>query len=161
MKLMIIFISLTVFAVCYAKEERVYLGDYLCLATKFVQAGDAGSKNTAQGRLEFNEYSVDGVRELRGVVGHVLVANDYSDAYYGIFYFEKIVENLKFRPTKYKNHTQYKQFDAYKTNGNDGGGMWGEFVVNKDKTANFDANFQFKAGDHMGGVVVFDCKKQE
>ena len=160
MKVLLTLTFLMFLSTTYA-EERKYVGDYVCKATKFVQQGDTEKNADVDARIEFQEYTVAEVQEIREVVGHIWIKDNGGGDYYGVFSFDKQVENLKYRPLKYKNHTQYKNFDATKTNNNDGGGMWGQFVVNKTRGGTFDANYIFKSGDHMGGVVVFECKVAE
>jgi hypothetical protein len=138
-----------------------YKGSYVCLA-KGESLRQHSATYNADGRIHFTKYQ-DGEKTLfKNVVGHLSAGYDEAIeySYYGVFKFEQAEANAKYRGRTYKQHDQIKDFDATATSNNDGGGMWGYLVINKDtSTPTFDAHYVFQAGDHMGGTVDFTCKK--
>lgn len=113
-------------------------------------------------------FDLDSVtKELTKTVGHIFVQQFYiedevisnENSYMGFFYFEKLSPNPNYKPIRYKDYTQYKVFNALHTAGLESG-MWGNFVMNLTKwSETFDARYIFQAGDHMGGTVIFKCKR--
>jgi hypothetical protein len=135
-----------------------YKGSYICLADGMRQHG---SSYSADGRLHFVKYEEEGKTIYKGIVGHLSVGYDEEPeySYYGVFNFDQKEVDPKYRGRTYKNHDKL-DFSAVATNGNDGGGMWGYLVINKDNTQDtFDAHYVFQAGDHMGGTVDYTCKR--
>lgn len=106
-------------------------------------------------------------KTISKVIGHIFVQGAYvehdqitvEDSYMGFFQFDSLASNSNYRPYKYKGYTQFKDFDAVHTSGQEDG-MWGSFVVDLNSTEKkFDARYIFQAGDHMGGTVLFTCRR--
>lgn len=70
------------------------------------------------------------------------------------------ISNPKYRPVRYKNMVQFKNFDAVKTKGFEDG-MWGSFLIDRSLNDGVEAKYIFQAGDHMGGTVKFKCRVQD
>jgi len=137
-----------------------------------------GKPHPVSARLEFRLVKTDSPSKflMTRYVGHIAGSNfnikppetilSNSDAYYGVFTGKDKNSSLSPQATKYTDdsYLRFRDFNATSTNGQDGGGMWGYFVVNKQAldgvSKNFDAHFVFSAGDHMGGTVDFNCKPQ-
>jgi len=105
-------------------------------------------------------------KELTNLIGHIFVQQSFIEnedisiynSYLGFFVFDKISSNPNYKPTRYKGYTQFKKFDSVHTAGLESG-MWGEFVMDLTMPDGpFDARYIFQAGDHMGGVVIFNCR---
>ena len=137
--------------------------DYICIAEQLRQNGSILPVSSS---LEFSVKSNDGLHEITDLIGHVIAKNNPEgspkldfNAYHGIFYFKQLPNNPQYTGRVYKNHIQFRDFDAFQTNNNDGGGMWGEFVIAKaiDNKTPVDAHYIFKAGDHMGGTIDYIC----
>lgn len=103
---------------------------------------------------------------MKNVNGFIFVKSQYEDAndtsfneensYRGYFEFDELKANANYRPLKYKEHAQFKDFDARFTDGREGG-MWGSFVVELKDAKEFKAHYIFQAGDHIGGTIRFAC----
>jgi hypothetical protein len=122
----------------------------------------------AKGNIDFtlntNKY---GMRYLTNVNG--MIRADWSELsetpsfyeYKGWFNMKSIDENLDYKPRKYKNYSQFRDFDATSSKQ----GMWGYFVLEKEnrQTQNSNggstlmAHYIFQAGDHIGGTIDFVC----
>ena len=137
--------------------------DYVCLAEQLRQNGTLYPVSSS---LEFTVVESDGTYTIESLVGNV-IAKNYRDAsatldfssYHGIFHFSQLVNNPAYAGRTYQNHIQFKKFDALHTNTHDGGGMWGYFVLGKTEAgqATTDGHYVFKAGDHMGGTIDYQC----
>jgi len=134
-----------------------YKGSYYCEALGTRQHG---STYNANGKLFFTKYEDNGSVVYKEIVGHLFTGYDFEPeyGYYGVFKYDEKVADKNYRGRTYKNHDKL-DFDAVATNGNDGGGMWGYLVINKDTEGEFDAHYIFQAGDHMGGTVDYKCKR--
>jgi hypothetical protein len=136
------------FAACQLMAADDYVGTYNCKAT----ALRTDMAMSVDGYLELMVYKEGDSRVLRKAFGHIK-----AEDYYGIFSFDKISNNSSYKPTKYKDSVQFKDFDAIQTSSNEG--MWGELVISKElPQKEFVAHYIFKAGDHLGGTVDFSCK---
>lgn len=140
-----------------------YLARYICEANGPIRQN--GGNAVVQSRLELRVYQNDaGQVYLTRGVGHVLAGEDLDTllsepyAYYGLFRIGKIVANADYRPTTYINHYQFKPFNARYTNGADGGGMWGYFVLPKSLDREVKAHYVFQAGSHIGGTIDYQCR---
>ena len=155
------FIAILSTLITVSANAADYKGSFLCIAK-----GDAlrqsGTNLPANSRIHFSKYQ-DGENTLyKKMVGHVTAGYEEEPeySYYGIFQYDQQVVNKEYRGRTYKNHDQLKDFDATATSDNDGGGMWGYLVINKDTSAKtFDAHYVFQAGDHMGGTIDYVCQK--
>lgn len=106
-----------------------------------------------------------GLVYLSQTLGHVLLSSEDEGkiladryAYYGLFRFGRLTENPDYDPVVYHDHYQFKSFNAMVTNNNDGGGMWGAFVIPKSLEKNVQAHYIFQAGSHIGGTIDYDCQ---
>lgn len=118
--------------------------------------------------LTFNvKENSEGVRTLTDISGEVKVSFEVEDpseelnndnSYVGIFSKASIKENTEYNPRKYKNFSQFPDFDAYKTTGSESG-MWGQFLLEKSNAKKLSAKYIMQAGDHMGGTLHFNCKR--
>lgn len=103
-----------------------------------------------------------GLRTIREIEGRIQIADitgDMDNAYKGRFAIQKLTENPNYRPRKYKNYSQFEDFDATDTDGSAERGMWGTLLLEKSlDQGRAQARYIFQAGDHMGGTVHFDCR---
>lgn len=151
------FIALTALILStQAFAERV-----TCHADTFVTSGEHG-KADAEISFELNRKT----KTISNVKGHIFVQAIYAESeeinteesYMGFFSFAKLAHNPNYRPLKYKGHTQFKNFDAAHTAGQESG-MWGSLVIDlESRQPKFDAHYIFQAGDHIGGTVLFTCR---
>ncbi len=140
----------------YAKNtEREYLASLKCEATSFRVGVDTPRSKSI---LWFHVAIVDGKATIESYGGHIYVVG-----YYGVFVGKNNVEVPYTRkPSVYKNHYRFQNIDARFTGGSENG-MWGEFVVSKDLAKTRDTNIKvdghyvFKAGDHLGGTIDYEC----
>ena len=66
---------------------------------------------------------------------------------------EYIEENPYYRPRRYKNYSQFPNFDFI-------GDMWGDLIISKETTQDkFYAHYLFQQGDHMGGTLHLSCSR--
>jgi hypothetical protein len=145
----IIAMFVVLFVAGQSMADTGYVGTFGCKATT-LRTDIQGM--SLDGYLEFMVYQKDGVITLGNVLGHIKV-----DRYYGVFSFEKISNNPKYKPTKYKDYVQFQDFDAIRTSSQDG--MWGQLVINKElKKEGMTAHYIFQASDHMGGTIDLTCR---
>lgn len=125
-----------------------------------------GFKCNSSVYLTFLYKNMDDKATLGSMTGHISASYinsnsenyfDSTDLYYGSFTHDVISNNPNYIPRKYLEHYQFP-LDATATNGNDGGGMWGNFILPKNPKKEFQAHYIFQAGDHMGGTVDMNCK---
>lgn len=156
MKLLIILAALTL-------STQVFSEDVTCRSQKAIQENEPNGMNTD---AEINFTVNRETKELTNILGHIFVQQVFieneeigvNNSYLGFFKFDKVSANPNYRPIRYKGYTQFKEFDAIHTAGLESG-MWGVFVIDLTKTTQtFDARYIFKAGDHMGGTVLFTCR---
>lgn len=156
MKLLIILAALTL-------STHAFSEDVTCHSQKAIQENEQNGMVTD---AEINFTVNRETKELTNVLGHIFVQQVFieneeiavNNSYLGFFTFAKISANPNYKPTRYKDYTQFKEFDAVHTAGLESG-MWGAFVIDLTKTSQtFDARYIFKAGDHMGGTVLFTCR---
>ena len=77
---------------------------------------------------------------------------DKDDEGYNIK-IEHIEENPYYRPKRYKNYSQFHNFDFF-------GDMWGDLLISKaTHKEKFFAHYLFQQGDHMGGTLHLSCVK--
>lgn len=133
-----------------------------CHAEKFLTSGSTGK---ADARISF-ELNVE-EKTISKVIGHIFVQSTFSDdevinveeAYMAFFQIDSLSASENYKPLKYKGFSQFKDFDAAHTTGLEEG-MWGQFVVDlKSTSKKFDARYIFQAGDHIGGTVLFTCRR--
>jgi hypothetical protein len=147
---------------------------HVCVATEFAQNG--GTNWGVDSYLYLQDVlakdgnpklTKDGALQML-VSGHVLLKGKEDwhsprESYYSLFVDQGVVQNLNYKPRKYKEHIQFPKLTETASNGTDGGGLNGEFIVSKDmfresKQENkFEAHFIFQSGDHMGGVIHYSC----
>lgn len=136
-------------------KTREVLASLKCSATAFrVGARDKDNNGIIWTRV----IREGGKISLEKYMGHL-----YVGGYYGVFNGNDNLELPYIRPTTYKNHYRFHNFDAVETAGSESG-MWGQFILNKAvdtarSTENFstDAHYVFQAGDHMGGTIDYTC----
>ncbi|MEA9357281.1 hypothetical protein SHI21_13735 [Bacteriovorax sp. PP10] len=155
MKLLIILAALIL-------ATQAFSEDVICRSQKAIQENEPnGMKVDAEISFTVNKET----KELTNVIGHIFVQQVFieneeigvNNSYLGFFAFDKLSSNLNYKPARYKGYTQFKEFDAIHTAGLESG-MWGAFVIDLTKTTQtFDGRYIFKAGDHMGGTVLFTC----
>lgn len=118
----------------------------------------------AKADLSFNDMKdAEGLRILKNIRGTVMVTastkaefgdgelNRETADYVEDFSIETLSENPKYKPTRYKGFSQFKDFDA--------SDMWGSFILDKDTNQDsFEAHYIFQAGDHMGGTLHMSCE---
>jgi hypothetical protein len=143
----------------------------VCTA-KGKKTASSGQMLLTDARVEFDvqdfDASTDKVMTIQGVRGEIKVGAidtealplDNDNAYVGVFNFEELKSNPKYKPTTYRNMVQFKDFDAEKTTGLEDG-MWGNFLIDKNLGDGCEAKYVFQAGDHMGGTVHLTCSVQD
>jgi hypothetical protein len=139
-----------------------YLGEWTCIAE-----GIKHDEAQVESRMVVSLQQKNDVVEITNLVGHVVVGayeeQDPTYQYYSVFALSNIQQNVKYKPRVYTNHIQFKNIDTNFSSSHDGGGMWGEFVIEKKifeagaKSAG--AHYIFKSGDHIGGTIDYVCKK--
>ena len=106
---------------------------------------------------------------ITNLKGHIFIKADPSDrtaghspddSYRGYFNTPKELANPKYRPNKYKGYAQFNNINAVRTDGQEDG-MWGDLSVNVSGENALNAYYVFRAGDHMGGTVVFTCHEEK
>lgn len=156
MKLLIVLAALVL-------SSQAYTEDVTCRSEKAIQENEPNPMET-DGKINFTLNRE--TKELTNVLGHIFVQHAFieddeiavNNSYMGFFHSDKIASNPNYNPTRYKGYTQFKKFDAIHTAGHESG-MWGAFVIDLTKaTQTFDARYIFRAGDHMGGTVLFTCR---
>ncbi len=157
MKSLIVLAALTL-------SSQAFSSEVTCRAEKAIQPGFENMKADAQ--LEFKlDRETKTITELNG---HIFVQNPYAEAneeistensYMGFFKFDSLAHNENYRPNRYKGFTQFKEFDAVHTAGQESG-MWGALVLDLSKADKFEARYIFQAGDHMGGTVLMTCRSR-
>lgn len=104
------------------------------------------------------------LHDFKGVVAVLAMYEDQDAAisednsYIGNFDLPRLVSNSKYRPIKYKGHTQFRDVDTNDTAGLESG-MWGSLVLDlrNEDAKTFKAYYIFQAGDHMGGTSLLEC----
>lgn len=137
--------------------------NYTCISKDIRQNG---SDVYGAMELRFDLVKEEGKVFLEDVMGAVTVSQESelfsNDVYYAIFSFNEIDYNKNYKPVKYKNHFQFPNFDDFRSNRHDGGGFWGELVVeNSPSLEMINAHYIFQSGDHMGGTVDLTCKRSK
>ncbi|WP_163835161.1 hypothetical protein [Spartinivicinus ruber] len=143
-----------------------FVARYLCYADGKIRQNGAGAP--VNSRLEMKLMRDEkGLVYLAQTLGHVLVTDDTEPTiladhygYYGLFRFGRLYQNPNYNPTVYYDHYQFKPFNAVTTNGFDGGGMWGSFVLPKSLDKEVAAHYIFQAGSHIGGTIDYKCKRR-
>ncbi|WP_018691623.1 hypothetical protein [Algicola sagamiensis] len=143
-----------------------YVGRYICHSDGKIRAN--GAPSPVNSRLELKLMKdQNGLMYLTQTMGHVLVTDDTDHnpladryAYYGLFRFGRLDENPDYNPTVYHDHHQFKPFNAMTTNGFDGGGMWGYFVIPKSLERDTKAHYIFQSGSHIGGTIDYECRRR-
>jgi hypothetical protein len=140
--------------------------EYTCVAKAFREHGNVFERKV-ESRFVLNlKNQENGQVKAEKIAGHVTivtfdegVAEKPADNYYAVFALKDQLNNPNYRPRVYQNHVQFKAVNATETNSVDGGGMWGQLVVNKTRSneESFDAHYIFQAGDHLGGTIDYDC----
>jgi len=154
-------IALCMFVLVGGVSADEHVGRFACKDT--VMRQNSGAKIASNAALYFQVYQTEEGRFLlKNVLGHVMVGyvwdGTIDSRYYGIFSFDQLADNPAYKPQKYVGAAQYKDFNAVKTNGNDGGGMNGTLVLDKKfDQKKFHAHYIFQAGEHMGGTLDFEC----
>lgn len=127
-----------------------------------------GTHLKTDGELSFDLVKNDNRSVITNISGHIFVKGDSEDqnesmgpddSYRGFFNTAKIEANLKYRPNKYKGFAQFKNLNASRTDGQEEG-MWGDFSVDVSGENTMSAYYIFRAGDHMGGTVIFSCHEK-
>jgi hypothetical protein len=105
----------------------------------------------------------EGLRTLKDLRGEVVTDPrhlEFDGSWIGKFRSDELVENPNYRPRKYVGYSQFREFDAVDTAGSAESGMWGNFLLEKDMSAeHFQAKYIFQAGDHMGGTLNLGCHR--
>lgn len=142
----------------YSKDKKE---EYQCLTTE-----SSFRQVKSEGKLDFVVHTTkSGIRTINDVNG--VIRADWSELsatpsfhdYKGWFNIDSIVENINYNPRKYKNFSQFKDFDATSSKR----GMWGYLVLEKDNEMRLSddgtlkAHYIFQAGDHIGGTIDFVC----
>lgn len=151
--------------VALALSSQAFSEEVSCRAEKAIQPGFANMKADAQ-----LDFALDRkTKTISKLVGHIFVQTPYAEtneeistenSYMGFFKFDSIASNPNYRPNVYKGFTQFKEFDATHTAGQEDG-MWGSFVVDLNTADKFEAKYVFQAGDHMGGTVLLNCRSKK
>ena len=161
-------IGLTIVAFLFTQTARANL-NVTCSATglKTSQNGAGMLATDAKISFQVEDYdpSTDKVMSIVDVNGTVKVGaidtpNEpltTDNAYIGNFEFEGLKSNPNYRPIKYKNMVQFKDFNAKDTTGREDG-MWGSLLIDRNLSDGCDAKYIFQAGDHMGGTVHMSCR---
>lgn len=145
-----------------AFSQSVLAESVTCRADKTIQPGFPSIKTHAEITFDLDRTT----KTISNAIGHIYVQSPYSEAheeistensYMGFFKAASVSANPNYRPIRYKNYTQFKNFDAAHTTGQEDG-MWGSLVLDLNSATPFDARYIFQAGDHMGGTVLFTCR---
>lgn len=152
----LLFLALLTFNTVYASIDSYYC--------ESVQARQHGLKIFSKVELRFDFVAEEGTEFLEDVVGSIKVSYEDNlntdELYYGVFSFHERFQNLKYHPNKYKGYIQFPHFDVIDSNNFDGGGIWGDLVIeNKPSADLLTAHYVFQAGDHMGGTIDLICEK--
>lgn len=140
-----------------ATDRKYY---YQCMTE-----GESYREVIAEARIDFILTEKRGQRILSDINGYVRA--DWSELsqtpspyeYKGWFNIKEVRENLNYNPRKYKNHSQFKEFDASSSYQ----GMWGTFILERNNAKSnyrngiLEAFYIFSAGDHIGGTVDLLC----
>lgn len=135
---------------------------YYCQSTN---ARQHGMQLYSEMELRFDYVDEENQIFLEDVVGSVKVSYEENlatdELYFGIFHFNEIYYNANYKPSRYQGYVQFPNFNSYSSNNYDGGGIWGELVVENNSNKEIKkAHYIFQAGDHMGGTIDLICKKQ-
>lgn len=144
----------------------------LCTASGKAGGNDAGPfmvKALLSLEINYSEelggYLLEGNGEIKLASAYEEVKSpddlNEDNAYIGKFELFDVEQNTEYRPRRYKNHIQFRNFDAEETTGLESG-MWGEFVLHESFASvqakeKVSAHYIFQAGDHMGGTIHFSC----
>lgn len=142
-------------------QEQGAVSAYTCSVT---QVRQPGGEIVGDGTLNLNlTTNADGtvVMEALGFISVQYKFNLRTEEisnYTGVF-SGSFPNNPAYRPRVYTDHYQFRDFDAAVTSRWDGGGMNGEFVVEKRISEDrLQAHYIFQAGDHIGGTVDMECR---
>jgi hypothetical protein len=151
MKLFVFLLVLLNSISLWANEKHV------CTVTKALH--DDNKILAVKSKLEFY-LDKDGDKSvISNFHGHLLVKVPLSDndQIEGRFEIAEIEASPKYRPTKFKGHAAFKEVTAYETTGVEKG-MTGYFSVDvTPKKENILAIYVFKAGEHLGGSIYYNC----
>lgn len=136
----------------------------LCFASQYYECQALAESDRiifAQGVLSFKDNIIDGKRVLTDVFGEIrtdwkrLADEPTPYEFNGQFEIEEIAENTKYEKRIYKNHSQFKNFNAISSNI----GMSGDLIVEKSAMAHsfISAHYVFHGGNHIAGVIDFEC----
>lgn len=123
---------------------------------------------TVNGEFIFELKRENKKSEIRNFNGEIFILNPYENedgldnnltkdnSFWGNFSIESLTANQSYIPLKYKNHLQFKNIKSFESNFNL---IFGEFLIgpNLNKESEFFSYYIFKAGDHMGGTIIFTC----
>jgi hypothetical protein len=132
-----------------------------CTATEGRQHGPLKVKSVLNLDLSYDSLGL----VLSNIQGQVLVAEEWAeldsddDAYLGVFNIKKLQENPEYRPIKYKNSAQFKNFDSSSIQHVLSYGMYGNFIISRKPgiSGKYQAHYIFQSGDHMGGTIHYTC----
>ncbi|MCX4025669.1 hypothetical protein H0A36_20030 [Endozoicomonas sp. SM1973] len=159
------------FASLWAASSQVAIADdyvarYLCYADGKIRQNGAGAPVNSRFEMKLMKDE-KGLIYLTQALGHVLVTDETGPSiladrygYYALFRFGRLYQNPDYNPVVYHDHYQFKPFNAVTTNGFDGGGMWGSFVLPKSLNKEVSAHYIFQAGSHIGGTIDYKCKRR-
>jgi hypothetical protein len=155
MKSLLLLTTLLLSSQVFANEQVT------CRGSQAIQGGQ--SNLSADAEITFNLDRAE--KALTNFLGHIFVKSPFDEgntistenSYMGFFSIDSLSANPNYRPMRYKGFTQFAGVNATHTTGQEDG-MWGEFVMDLRAGSKFEAKYIFKAGDHMGGVVFFNCR---
>jgi hypothetical protein len=116
--------------------------------------------------LYFDLEREEKVAKISNLVGHVFIKSPYEkdknidieNSYMAFFKFDELYADKEYKPRKYTGFSKFEHFDAVYTTGQDHG-MFGYLALEMTpKKKVIEAFYVFKAGDHMGGTVLFTCR---
>jgi hypothetical protein len=114
----------------------------------------------ASANLTFDESFENNIRVINKITGSVKIHSAYGDIYAGQFKIANpLFENVKYRPLRYKDHSQFPEFNATESEGSSESGMWGNLILSKlTSQPKFSAHYILQAGDHIGGTLHLTCQ---
>lgn len=134
---------------------------YECIGKEVRQHGSI----PADAKLTFDLYCLNRPKcILNNLVGTVIAGgtrnSDPDSVYRGEFRIKRLVNDLNYKPNKYKGAKIYRKVNAYKTSGSESG-MWGDLIISTSTSSRYDldAHYVFQAGDHMGGTIHMRCNR--
>ena len=129
-----------------------------CSASGKSLAKNGEGMTKAKGTFTFTEsQDGNGKKVLKDIKGKVETFDNGDDEviYSGNFNIPSLAENPKYKPVKYKNASQFKDFNDTSASGD----MWGALVLeDHSSSTTFKAHYIFQAGDHEGGTLHMSCK---